>query len=266
MADEIATGELHIPYAAAVLPTDGEPAPITEIKTESLVDGAEAPAEENEPSLLDVEKPPENDPYEEVGPSRDEPAESEEDKEKDPPEGTVEIEGYAVKLPEGVKPDNNEVVEFMKLAKETNVPQEAAQKFMDMYTEKVKGIVGFMTERDQKFREDLNKQWVAENRADPSFGGANYERTRKNIISLFRRFVPEKDMFSTTEKDGRMGLQEYLKASTSENAPPMFRFLASVADYVAESGAPPVAGGAGAPEVRPLAQRLVQNSDEYVKR
>lgn len=146
-----------------------------------------------------------------------------------------EIEGFKIKLPKEIAPENQEVKAFMKLLKETQGKPEAAQKLFDMYRSKVGDVMKFLEQKNAEFRENLNRQWIKENMTDSEFGGGNYEVTRKEIGALIRRFVPKEEIVSTTEANGKMGFEEYLQATMVGNAPPMFRLLARIAKHLREA-------------------------------
>lgn len=145
------------------------------------------------------------------------------------------VEGINLKLPAGMKPDNPELVGFMKMIKESGTKSEHAQKFLDMYIDKQKKIVTQFTEAEAKFRENINRKWIEENKADPEFGGNNYNRTTNYVQAALRRFVPKDELLWTTEKDGKMGVLEFFRVANLKNCPPLMRLLARVGKATGEA-------------------------------
>lgn len=82
------------------------------------------------------------------------------------------IEYTDFKLPEGLTVDETKVGEFKTLASELGIPQEGAQKLMDLYANEIKQI----SEAPMRAWTDLQTQWRDEVKNDPVIGGANLER------------------------------------------------------------------------------------------
>jgi len=82
------------------------------------------------------------------------------------PEGAPET--YVdFKLPEGVTLDKDDAVEFTALAKEKNLSQEDAQKFVDMAAKNAAKVLA----NQSKQWADARANWKAELKADPEVGG-----------------------------------------------------------------------------------------------
>lgn len=71
------------------------------------------------------------------------------------------------KLPEGAKVDEAQMKVFTDLAADANLPQEQAQKFIDLALARERAIV----EGGTKAFVDIQTKWVSEIKADPEIGG-----------------------------------------------------------------------------------------------
>jgi len=94
------------------------------------------------------------------------------DKPADPPKPDEPITYEAFKTPEGLALDEAKVAEFSKLAAEAKMPQEVAQKFVDLYTAELKQL----TEAPMRAWTALQNKWQEEVRNDPVIGGANLDK------------------------------------------------------------------------------------------
>lgn len=94
------------------------------------------------------------------------------DKPEDKPADDKPIEYEAFKLPEGMTLDEAKLGEFTKLAAEAKLPQETAQKMVDMYAAEIKQI----TEAPYRAWTDLQNQWQEQIRNDPVIGGADLDK------------------------------------------------------------------------------------------
>lgn len=158
------------------------------------------------------------------------------------PDSTVPEEEYEgpveeinLKLPPGLKPDNPELVDFVKMIKDSGTKPEHAQKFLDMYLGKQRQIMDTYIKADVKFREQQNKKWIDENLKDSEFGGKNYASSSNYVTAALRKFIPKNELMSTMDKDGKMGFLEMMQMGNLKNCPPLFRFIARVGKYVAEA-------------------------------
>lgn len=145
------------------------------------------------------------------------------------------INDYALKLPKGVPQDHELLQKFTALAKEKKVDQEVVQKSVEMLDEYQAKFFENVVKKDQQFRQNLNNQFIRQNRADPIYGGSNYEASVNYAMKALRRFVPKDELLATQAKDGRMGMLEYLKLSNSMNASPLWKFFVEVGKMVSES-------------------------------
>lgn len=99
----------------------------------------------------------------------DKPAES---KPEDAPKPEEPITYEAFKLPEGVTLDEAKLGEFTKIAAEAKMPQEVAQKMIDLYTAEAKQAA----EAPMRAWTELQNKWQEEVRSDPVIGGQNLDK------------------------------------------------------------------------------------------
>jgi hypothetical protein len=109
-----------------------------------------------------------NDPPPDAPKPEDAPA----DKPADAPKPDETIKYEAFKLPEGLTLDEAKMGEFSKIASEAKMPQEVAQKLVDLYTSELKQL----TEAPMRAWTELQTKWQDEVRNDPVIGGQNLEK------------------------------------------------------------------------------------------
>ncbi|TAJ26821.1 MAG: hypothetical protein EPO67_17930 [Reyranella sp.] len=127
-------------------------------------------------------------------------------------------------LPEGVAIDEASLAEAHQLFTEAKLPQEAAQKFVDLYTARVNALFQGQVEAAHK----RNAEWVAEVKADPEVGGAKFTAARAAAQKALARF-------------GSADLRKSLDDLWVGNNPALFRFFARVGQALNEDawyGAP----------------------------
>lgn len=78
--------------------------------------------------------------------------------------------------PEGVELDAAKVEAFTAIAAEAKLPQEVAQKFVDLYTAELKQL----TEAPMRAWTTLQNEWQEQVRNDPVIGGANLDKNLAN--------------------------------------------------------------------------------------
>lgn len=91
------------------------------------------------------------------------------DKSKDSPKAPEKYEDF--KMPDGVEVDKTLLEKAVPLFKEANLPQEMAQKLVDMYAAQVAEQAKAQQETWGKVRED----WVSTAKADKEIGGDNWD-------------------------------------------------------------------------------------------
>lgn len=169
-------------------------------------------------------------------------AQSMKEEDKEPFQGT--IDGYDLKLPKGVSENNELLKQFTKLASENKADPKLVQGSVELLTKYQEKFFNELAQRDQQFRREINNQFIRTNKADPVYGGANYEASVNYAMKALRHFVPKEELTATTAKDGKMGMMEYLQASNSLNATPLWKMLVDVGKHISES-APVIPGAAG---------------------
>jgi hypothetical protein len=97
-------------------------------------------------------------------------------------------EKYEFKAAEGVTLDEELVTKLSTIAKEHELPQEAAQKYADLGQELVEKTVKGVRAATDKAWADAKAAWLTEIKADPEYGGANLIQS-KEIAARAIRFV-----------------------------------------------------------------------------
>lgn len=147
-----------------------------------------------------------------------------------PPAPPAQQAWEGLKLPEGVKPDAF-VEGFTKLAKEKGWSQQQAQDAADWF---------FKTTGEQKKADDAAFQKfvnddVAALKADPDFGGLNFDRTNAAATSFLTQF---------DDKDGSAA--KLLELVGAKTAAPVVKLLARARAAIADDKSPfPKTGTAG---------------------
>lgn len=106
----------------------------------------------------------------EAKPEGDKPADKPEGEE--PPAEVKPVEYTDFTLPEGVTLDAEKLGEFKKIAGEAQVPQEVAQKMVDLYSAEMKQLA----EAPYRAWTELQTKWQDEIRNDPVIGGQNLDQ------------------------------------------------------------------------------------------
>lgn len=96
----------------------------------------------------------------------------EEPKPADDPKPEEPIKYEAFKAPEGMTLDADKIEKFSTIAAEAKLPQDVAQKFVDLYTAELKQL----TEAPMRAWTTLQNEWQEAVRNDPVIGGANLDK------------------------------------------------------------------------------------------
>lgn len=120
-------------------------------------------------------------------------------------------------LPEGISMDADTLDAFKGLAKELNIPQEAAQKLVDLQTK----LATKQAEDLQSAVIAQSQKWAAEVRNDPELGGENYDKSVASAIKVIQAF-------------GDPALTELLNDSGLGNNPALFRFCHRISAAISE--------------------------------
>ena len=100
------------------------------------------------------------------------------------------------KMPKDTPVDEQLLNDFKPLAKELDLPQDKAQKLIDLYAEKVAPL---MIQRQQDLWQETQKQWVETAKADKEIGGDKWDATVESAMRVVNTIgTPElKDAFNT---------------------------------------------------------------------
>lgn len=82
------------------------------------------------------------------------------------------IEYEAFKLPDGMTVDEAKLGDFTKLAAEARIPQDVAQKLVDLYSSELKAV----SEAPMRAWTELQNTWRDAVKSDPEFGGKNLDK------------------------------------------------------------------------------------------
>jgi len=159
------------------------------------------------------------------------PADADADKAKDGEDDTAKKdeakgapEQYAdFTLPETFKVDDTVLGEFKTLAKELNLPQEAAQKLVDMQAKLQSGNAEAFTQTLQAHVDKTAQDWANTAKADPEIGGAKFTEN----VAVAKTAL---DTFGTPE------LKALLKESRIGNHPEVIRFMFKAGKAISQDG------------------------------
>lgn len=121
------------------------------------------------------------------------------------------------KMPEGMEIDADLLKEFTPLAKEANLSQEMAQKFVDLQAKKV----AQESARQWEVWEKTQETWVNESKNDKEIGGANFEAN----LGLAKKAL---------NAYGSDALKDLADATGMGNHKEFIRFLAKVGKDIGE--------------------------------
>ncbi len=182
---------------------------------------AEIPAAEKQPeaipSLLGDKDKPTDKPAEAAGQKTEEKVD------------VKPIEYTDFKLPDGMNVDAAKLTEFKTLAAELGLPQEGAQKMLDIYTNQIKAVA----DGPMNAWRDLQTTWRNEVINDPVIGGQN----------LDRNLAATKSGLNALLGDQAGKFFDALNVTGAGNNPDIVRALFTVAK--AHAPATPVNGGPG---------------------
>lgn len=129
-------------------------------------------------------------------------------------------ESYAdFTLPEGVTLDKEGLDAYKALAKEANLPQAVAQKFVDAH------VAALKQASDQAYQlwVDTNKQWQDEVNKDPVIGGAHLPEVKSTIAKALQQYGDPK-------------VRDALIATGAGNNPAIIRTFYNMAKRLTEGG------------------------------
>jgi hypothetical protein len=172
--------------------------------------------------------------------------------EGEPAEQAPDEAAYAaLKLGEGLAVDEAALADFKKLAVETKLPVEAAQKLLDLHGR-------MQSEATQRFQADLAAEWQAWQtaaKADPYLTGGEVAnggfRSMKDALGAAGQFL---DTYGDSE------LRELLTGSAVGNHPSVIRALAKAGRDIASDQ---LVGGRAAPRTDRLRALYPTMSEEF---
>ena len=123
-------------------------------------------------------------------------------------------EAYEFKAPEGQQFDPEVMNSFSEIAKELNLPQDAAQKMVDKVAPKI-------LERQMQALETVRNEWAESARTDKEFGG---EKLNDNLVTAKKAL----DAFGSPE------LRQLLNESGLGNHPEMIRLMYRAGKAISE--------------------------------
>ena len=142
------------------------------------------------------------------------------------------------KMPENVTVNQDLLGKFNEVAKGLNLPQENAQKLMDLAAEHGSAILA-----EQKAQWDTVRDgWVSEIKADKVFGGDKFNETIERAKRALKTNDPENTM------------KDFLETTGFGDFPPLIRMLANMDKRYGEDKT--VDGGPAKPDNRTAAQRI----------
>ena len=133
------------------------------------------------------------------------------------PAPAVEYTDFAV--PEGMEMDAEVLTNFKGIAKELGIPQEAAQKLIDLQAslETKRSAAAEQAQAAQK------QQWADQIKADPELGGANFDKTVETAVKA-------------VEKYGTPELRSLLNETGIGNHPELVKFCHRIGKALSEDG------------------------------
>lgn len=145
-------------------------------------------------------------------------------------------------VPEGIQRDDAKLDKFGALAKEANLTQETAQKFVDFYAE----VTQEYADTSWQNWADVTNGWAQEVKADKEFGGQNLDDSKAAASAFVKKFI------------GDEGLKA-LQMTGAGNHPAIFKGLARAGKLLAEDVIAVGANSGGGPVDR--AKRLFPNQN-----
>lgn len=143
-------------------------------------------------------------------------------------------EEYAeFKLPETFKVDDAVLGDFKALAKEANLPQEMAQKFVDMQAKLQEGNAQAFTNTLHEHVAKTAKEWETAAKSDAEFGGVDYAKN----VAVAKQAL---DAFGTPE------LKNLLRESRLGSHPEVIRLLFKAGKAISQDGFVPGRAGSAA--------------------
>jgi hypothetical protein len=144
-------------------------------------------------------------------------------------------------LPKGVEVDGDTLSAAKSLFAEQRLPQEQAQKLVDLYVARANAAA----ERNVAAWRDTQEKWAGEVKADPDIGGPRFPAS----VAAASRAI---------EWARVPGLKEALDMTGAGNNPAIVKAFVRFGQALAEDRF--AAGNGGAPDQRSIAERLYNNT------
>lgn len=252
---------------ATSTPTSNEPASIASVAAEPLPVDATAAAKTLGESLYPA--PAESQPAPEPAPAGveastveaasegaegkvegEKPADDSKPAEGDAP-ALLTAESYAdLKIADGFTVNDAALTDAKAIFTEAQVPPEAAQKLLDLYTTNLKTATEQLAATHQEQFTALNQRWIDSTNALPEMQG----EAKKQTLAILGR---------TMDEFGSPEAREAFNLTGAGNNPHIVKYILSLAQAVVEGGpTPPGAPATGDPRKgKSLGQRLYPNSN-----
>lgn len=154
------------------------------------------------------------------------------EKKDEPKAEPVPFDAAKITLPEGFEKDEKVFGDFAKVATELKLPQESAQKLVDLYSGAVKAV----GEANTKLWNDTKTEWESAVKADPEIGGDKLTPTVQQI---------SRALDTTLGAEGAKSFKEAMEITGAGSHPAVVKALAKFATLLAEGGHVPGSPGKG---------------------
>ena len=104
------------------------------------------------------------------------------------------IKYEAFKIPDGVKLDDKEMAKFTEIVGNAQVPQDVAQKLVDLYLEDQPKLVEALRAEQRKHWNTLNDTWMTETRNDPEIGGNRIDTSLSMAKAVVEEYLPPNEV------------------------------------------------------------------------
>lgn len=197
-------------------PTDtakpAEGAAKVDAKTQDASSEAPAKADAKPDAKVEGDKP-KPDAAKAQEPAKDDKAKTEGEKPADaaPP---VPVAYEAFKVSDHVKLDEAKVKEFTDIIGPRQLPQEDAQKLVDLFDKSAQDLATHMRQEQRKTWNDLNDTWKTETRNDPEIGGNRFQTslaTAKAVIEEFLTPEQQKRYLGHLDLNGMSNFPEHIR-------------------------------------------------------
>ena len=140
------------------------------------------------------------------------------------------IQYDAFQMPEGMDVDADALAGFPPLSQEHKLPQDVAQKFVDVYA---KGLQVQAKAHAEAWTKAMG-EWRAAAEADPEIGGDKFKETEAHVALALKKFGPPNHKDEKGNDLGTNPLQEILKVTGTGNHVEIVRLLSKVGKILAD--------------------------------